>query len=85
MESEELAYEVEAAVIDALRLAGAELTNLAGGHGANQTVGSRAAGVGHARRNRRAIDHTAKSPQHAKLRAAEQPQSVLLMTIAFSV
>jgi hypothetical protein len=33
IESEGVAYEVEAAVIDALNLVGAKLTNLAGGHG----------------------------------------------------
>lgn len=36
IENEDLAYEVEAAVIDALRLAGKELTNLAGGHGSSR-------------------------------------------------
>lgn len=36
IDTEDLAYEVEAAVIDALRLAGAELTNLAGGHGTSR-------------------------------------------------
>ena len=33
IENEAVAYEVEAAVIDALNLMGAQLTNLAGGHG----------------------------------------------------
>ena len=36
IENEVLAYEVEAAVIDALRLAGTELANLAGGHGTSR-------------------------------------------------
>ena len=36
LENEGLAYEVEAAVIDALRLVGTELVNLAGGHGTSR-------------------------------------------------
>jgi hypothetical protein len=36
IENEDVAYEVEASVIDALRLAGTELTNLAGGHGTSR-------------------------------------------------
>jgi len=36
IENEDVAYEVEAAVIDALRLAGTDLTNLAGGHGTSR-------------------------------------------------
>lgn len=36
IENEDAAYEVEAAVIDALRLVGNDLTNLAGGHGSQR-------------------------------------------------